>query len=135
MVPFNWVKERSLCSLECVFQIFGEVVDSDVKSSNALNREGVKFEIKTPAHNKLMVIRSHAVGHSAEMAGITFELLGDRISVQKRKRGSTEEIPLFSFAPSLNLDGECLVRVDGESEMLKLWQVSMKALEDLFFAF
>src|ERR1700730_4960936 len=135
VVPFDWVKERSECSLERVFHLFAEVVDSDVKSANALKRGGAKFQVKSQAIGKIMVMRTRPVGSTAEMAGVTFELMENHINVSKRRSKSTEAEAFFSFFPSLNLEGECLVRVEGESEMLKLWQVSRKALEDLFFGF
>jgi hypothetical protein len=133
MGNFNWVHARANCSLEGVFHILSEIVDSDVKQANALRRQGVKFSLNTEATSKIMVIRDRDLGGTKETTGVIFELLPDTISVTRKKHGALTEDSLFSAVPSLNEDGECLMEVKGKP--LKLWQMSRKALENLFFGF
>jgi hypothetical protein len=132
MGNFNWVHARAHCSLEGVFHILHEIVDSDVKDVNALKRQGVTFRLNTDATRKIIVARDRDLGGVIESTGIVFELFPDKITIA-HKQGALIDKSLFSAVPSLNEDGECLMEVNGKS--LKLWQVSRKALENLFFGF
>jgi hypothetical protein len=131
MVGFDWVKARSKCSLESVFQTLREVLDSDVKSVNGLNRVGVTFALNNSATNKLIISRERDYGGLSGGETVVFELLPNEIRVRD---GRTEK-HFFSAKPVLNQEGECLLEVTGELEPQRLWQVSRKALDDLFFGF
>ena len=132
MASFNWVQARSECSVERVFQILAEVVDSDVKAANALNRRGVTFHVNRDARGKLIVARNRDLGGFSDVTIVVFELEPGRIVVT-RKTANIDDKTLFSAAPSLNEQGQCLLEVAGDQ--LQLWQVSRRALEDLFFEF
>ena len=108
-------------------------MDSDVKTANALNRRGVKFKLNTEATGKIIVLRERDLGGFNESMAIVFELLPDKIAVTERRGPGFTEGALFCAAPGLNQEGECLLEIDGQP--LKLWQVSRKALENLFFGF
>lgn len=120
----DWVKARSACSSKRVFETLYEVVESDVKSANALNNLAAKFHV-THHHKKIIVSREEEDGDA--VTNIVFELSPGAITV---KQGPDK--PLFSARPRLSETGECLLEVDGT--LYQLWQVSQKALEDLFFA-
>jgi hypothetical protein len=135
MESVNWVANRAGCSIQRVFQILGEMVDTDVKEAEALNRRGVKFSLSKEVDTKLIVTRDRDLGGVSETDGVTFEVRAGKIRVTAGSKNMNERKPLFSFAPAFSQDGECLVQVEGESEPVKLWQVCRKALEDLFFGF
>ena len=135
MGGFDWVSTRSKCSLEQSFVLLSEIVDSDVKAANALKRRDVEFKINSEPTKKLVVIRDQDLGGMHGFINVVFELRADKITVFIRKGGEFLPVPMFSFVPSLNEEGECLYRIEGEEAQLKLWQVSRKALEDLFFGF
>jgi hypothetical protein len=125
---FNWVEARHACSLSEIFHTLKEVLKSDVASANGLKIQDVKFSCKTDATNKIIVGRSEVfpsgIAHGRE---IIFELLPAEIKV---KEGRTDK-HLFSAVPNLIDNGECLLEIDGRP--YQFWQVSRKALEDLFF--
>ena len=123
MEGFNWVKARSECSLKRAFQTLWEVVDSDVKTANALGFQAVGFHADFQ-HKKIIVTREE---NDDEVRRVVFELSSAAIIVRE---GQSKE--MFSAKPRLSEAGECMFQV-GES-LYKLWQISQRALEDLFFA-
>jgi hypothetical protein len=123
MEEVNWVKARSECSLKRTFQTLSEVVDSDVKTANGLGLQAVGFHAAFQ-HNRIIVRREE---NDDELRSVVFELSSAAIFVRE---GQSKE--MFSAKPRLSETGECLLEVDGQ--LYKLWQISQRALEDLFFA-
>ena len=129
---FDWVRERSKCCLSTVFNNLAEVLDSDVKTVNALGRKGVRFETTRPQPSKLIVVRERDFTGIIETDSVVFELTASRITAVQRN-GAGNPKSLFSASPNLTAEGNCVLEIDGTS--LRLWQVSRLALEDLFFGF
>ncbi|MGH9344855.1 MAG: hypothetical protein ACRD3Y_02300 [Bryobacteraceae bacterium] len=128
----DWVTARSKCSLAAVFETLMEVLDSDVKSRNALGAQGVRFLLTRPVGQKLIVVRERDFGGIPETDTVVFELTKAHVAATARNaRGDGK--PLFQAKPALNREGDCLLEVNGEE--LRLWQVSRLALEGLFFGF
>jgi hypothetical protein len=128
----DWVKARSNCSLARIFQTLAEVVDSDVQSVNSLARERVSFHINTQATDKIIVTRDREKGVAHDIRTIVFQLTN--FSITATAKGPTGEATgMFSAVPNLDENGECLLVVSGDP--FRLWQVSRKALEELFFNF
>jgi hypothetical protein len=121
-MDFNWVKARSECSVKRAFETLFEVVETNVKTANEL-RLGPKFHA-TYQHKKIIVTRED---NSDDLRNVVFELTSTAIIARE---GQSKQ--LFSARPRLNETGECLLEVDGS--LYKLWQISQKALEDLFFS-
>jgi len=119
----DWVTARSVCSLNRVFQTLYEVIDSDVKTANGLRLQGVGFHASFQ-HKKVVVTREE---NDDAVRAVVFELTPVSIVVRE---GKSKE--LFSAKPRLSDTGECMLEVDGQ--LYQLWQISQKALEDLFFA-
>lgn len=126
---FDWVKARSSCSLKAVFEVLSQVIASDVKSANDLNRPGVSFALTNPAEDQLMVARSGDADGGTEPPAVLFELRANEIVATLPHRGKT----LFYAKPVLDGTGECLLEIEGDHELKHPWQVSRKALDDLFF--
>ena len=130
----DWVKARSSCSLDAVFGVLREGIDSDIESINGLNRRSLKFYRNTEApEKKLIVIGERDVGGLSIQMSVVFELKEDRIVVSKRKGNTFAPESSFEGIPSLNEKGECLLRVD--DEYFRQWQFRQKGLEELFFGF
>ena len=111
------------------------MVHSDVKSVNALGRHGVKFDMRTLTEDKFIVSRVRDLGGIPESASVVFEL--NRLFIDVRQNADKV---IFSARPIMNPDGECLLDTGdrdamGESHLRTEWQVSRRALEDLFFGF
>lgn len=80
------------------------------------------------------MVRNRDLAGPIESTGVKFELRANEIAVSNIKTGMMHgATPAFSAVPRLNEDGECRLEVQGER--LQFWQVSRKALEDLFFGF
>jgi hypothetical protein len=136
MAGFNWVKARSECSLQRIFQTLAEVVDSDVKSANDLGRPNVSFHIDTQATGKIMVTRDRNMGAKNEVKSVVFALAQFSITVTT-KRLSGDPQSVLSVVPNMDENGECLLTIQDKAKLqpMKLWQVSRYFLEDLFFNF
>lgn len=118
---FSWVRRRHQCSIEHIFQVIVEQVDTDVKTANELRGEEV-FRVNR-LERKLMVANVKRPGDA-----VVLERFSYGIDV---RRGQHK--PLFRARPHLDEKGECLVEVEGGLHPLTPWQVSRRALEDLFF--
>ena len=117
--------------MDGIVHILVELLDGDVKAANKLKRKDIEFELNTQVKGKVIVTRKREMIGLMEATSVVFEFSSDSINVTQRI--GMEVKPLFEAKPGLNHDGECLLEVDGNP--LKLWQVSRKALEGLFFNF
>ena len=127
---FDWVTERHKCSLVTIFTHLSEVVDSDVKSAIAKLEDGDNISMNRPSEGKIVVVKSLGPRGSSQGDNVVFERAANCIIV---KKGGTNGKQLFTAKPFLLQNGMCKLEVQGETEPLELWQVSRKALEDLFF--
>jgi hypothetical protein len=127
---FDWVAERRKCSLGTIFTHLTEVVDSDVKSAQAKLEDGENITMNRPADGKIVVVKSFGPRGSSQGESVVFEVAANCIAV---KKGGPNGKELFTAKPFLLQNGMCKLEVKGEPEPLELWQVSRKALEDLFF--
>ena len=118
---FSWVKARSECSASAEFQAIRLDIQADVKLRNEqLVGSGRRLiEVHTVSNGDFFV-------HGFSGQTIAFLLEPDRIVVQDHDK------TLFTVTLTLNDDGECRFKIDGEGEF-KRWQVLYKALESLFF--
>jgi hypothetical protein len=117
---FDWVQECLKCSLEGAFQTLHEVIDNDVKT---MNRERPEIKI----HLESMVGGKFAVRKGDAPIAAVFELDFETRSINVRHGNKT----IFAAKPEMCPDGECRLKVN--SEYLRFWQVSKKALEELWF--
>lgn len=128
---FNWVKARAECSVGRIFLLLSEVVESDVKAIMELPGRNGTYQRTRVSETKFAVSRTQDFGGGIKQDdGVIFERASGAIVVTAKFAGSDER-QLFSAKPSLEPNGDCRLEVNDES--LELWQVSRKALEDLFF--
>ena len=81
----------------------------------------VSFKFENKGQRQFLIYRN------TPLAGVVFNLENDHISVQ-----DLEEKEMFMLTLTMNDDGECRFKIDGNGEF-KRWQVMRKALEELFF--
>jgi hypothetical protein len=131
MTPFDWVTARSECSIIRFFDLLRERVDSDVRKVSGLNKPGIVFRFDADiAPEKFMVSRERDLGGFKEQLSIVFERHEGKISA-RRRAAQINEI-LFDGIPTMNEEGECVFVID--KVPMRIWQVSPKALEELFFS-
>src|SRR5262245_26445116 len=123
----NWVKARAECSMAHLFMLLCETVDSDVKVAQSYDSLGQLFTNR-PNESKLIVGKKSRDG--MPLGGVVFEMTRTTITAWKSTNQGPQE--LFTAAPSFDAAGACRLRIGNET--LELWQVSRRALEELFFS-
>jgi hypothetical protein len=124
MSEFEWVNARAECSIGLIFEQLKTQVKKDVDARQAQSKGppfyyGFRFKVENDTI--IAMIEGHRLHES-----VTFRLSGNAIEVFGK-----DSQPLFSGTATINNDGECRLRVNGED--LELWQLRKKALEDLLF--
>jgi hypothetical protein len=123
VAKFDWVTERSSCSLPKVFQSLRLQVEEDVKTRNGLRPDNSPYEFSVKAD-----VADFTVFLQAKdlQTSVKFRLSEHAISVWDDKGN-----PMFEVTPLFTDDGECSLTVNGEKR--DFWQVRRMALDDLFF--
>jgi hypothetical protein len=120
---FDWVTERSSCSLPKVFKTLRLQIQEDVKSRNALRPDNspYEFSIAENAGDFTVTLQAKNVRQS-----VIFSLAEHAISVRDDKG-----TPMFDVSLTFTDEGKCRLIVNNQPR--ELWQVRRMALEELFF--
>lgn len=120
---FDWVTQRSSCSLPNVFKQLRLQIENDVKTRNALRPAYAPYEFSVSDIDAgfKVLLQSKDV----ELA-VTFTLADHGILVRDDKG-----VQMFEVKLSFSDQGECQLMVNGEAR--EYWQVRRLALEDLMF--
>ena len=123
---FDWVMERSKCSVAIEFFELRELADKNATlRSRQVSSTNIGFQVLvTPGNNNQFVVRRFGENSDAQIA---FNLNSDHILIVDPVNNRE-----FKVTVGLNDDGECRFRVNGEGEF-QLWHVLKKALDGLFF--
>jgi hypothetical protein len=126
----DWVTIRGTCSVEHLFRLLAETVDSDVKvMQERLNGSGLLLDCQTVSRSKVVVSKMNIASGITSGPNVVFEFTRAGITAQTNPEGKR----LFLAKPSFSATtGKCKLEIDGH--LLELWQVSRRALEDLFFS-
>jgi hypothetical protein len=121
---FNWVTERSACSLPKVFNTLRSQVEEDVKTRNAQRPKNSPYEFSVDETGG-----GFAVFFRAKDAdrSVKFSLAEHGILVRDDKDNQMFEVTL-----TFTDDGECRLNVNEEQRNLS--QVRRMALEELLFS-
>ncbi len=128
---FPWVQKRSECSLGKVFELLRQQVAQDVQVRQNV-RQSVSDIGGRPNYNHSFTITEARDSFTVMLEGnqlherVSFLLEPHSIKVS----GTNGEL-MFEAYPSLNADGQCIVKVDRRE--YPLWYMRMLALEKLFF--
>jgi hypothetical protein len=124
---FDWVTERSLCSLARVFERLGLEIQQDVDTRNAMRpaipQFGFEYAFEMVGDEKSFTVHLHAYKVHKSVA---FTLADGHIEVQDA------DARTFQATVGLNDDGACVLYVDGKER--SSWHVRKLALDHLFFA-
>jgi hypothetical protein len=120
---FDWVTERSSCSLPNVFKTLRLQVEEDVKARNALRPPNSPYEFSVAENNGgfTVLLKANDVHRS-----VVFSLAEHAILVRDGI-GS----PMFDVTLTFDDEGKCRLNVDAEQR--DFWQVRRMALEELLF--
>ena len=120
---FNWVSERSSCSLPKVFQALRAQVEEDVKTRNGLRPKNspYEFSVEEVESDFSVVFVSGDIRRA-----VTFSLAEHGILV----RGDKGE-QMFEVRLTFTDDGQCQMIVN--EKHIESWQVRRMALEELLF--
>jgi hypothetical protein len=130
----NWVKARAACSLPRIFEALTERLQRDVDNANELNRSGVRFRLNIQRRDLVIVARQRDLAGIPEAETVAFDLAPQEIRVRQVDMVGKEK-PLFAARPVLTEEGNCRLELSGDPQPKDLWQVSRRALQDLFFGF
>jgi hypothetical protein len=120
---FDWVTERSSCSLPKVFTALRVQVEADVKTRNGLRpgHSPYEFSVKEDNGEFAVLLKAQQLQQS-----VVFSLTDHAILVRDDKSN-----PMFEVTASFSERGECRLKVNGEER--DFWQVRRMALEELMF--
>src|SRR5687768_5027468 len=121
----DWVGARARCSTNHTFALLVETVDTDVKAMHGIGNS--LFELNRVAVSKIVVSRIATTGATIE--SVVFERTQTGVTIKKSESSAQ---PFLVAKVAVGFDGRCRYEVGGQ--LLELWQVSQKALEDLFFS-
>ena len=120
---FDWVTERSSCSLPKVFRDLRLQVEADVKTRNDLRPANSPYDFSVKENgDDFAVLLKTTDAHKS----VTFRLAEHAILVCDDKGDQMFEITL-----TFNDQGKCRLHVNKEER--ELWQVRRMALEDILF--
>jgi len=120
---FDWITERSSCSLPNVFKKLRLQAEEDVKVRNALrpNNSPYKFSVADTGGDFTVLLEAKDVHRSVILS------LAERAILVRDDKGN----PMFEVTLTFTEEGECRLNVNGEER--DFWQVRRMALEELLF--
>jgi hypothetical protein len=120
---FDWVTERSSCSLPKIFLTLRQQVEADVKARNGLRpaNSPYEFSVANKSGDFMAVLTAKESSRS-----VTFNLAEKAIVVL-----NNEGEKMFEISLAFTEKGECKLIVNKEER--ESWQVRRMALEDLMF--
>lgn len=120
---FDWVTERSSCSLPKVFKELSSQVQEDIKVRNGLRPANSPYEFSMTENvgEFTVLFRSEGMGRS-----VIFTLAEHGILVRDDQGN-----PMFEVTLTFTDEGKCRLNVNEQER--ELWQVRRMALEGLFF--
>ena len=124
---FNWVKARARCNPKRVFDDLIGVMKSDIASAE---EDGVDCAVECrPVCERMFEFKAQLPPRGVHTTYILVELDKDIIVIYRDKRTPNQVI--LEAKPYLSDSGDCLLEIEDKS--YRLWQVSRRVLEDLFF--
>ena len=120
---FDWVTERSSCSLPKVFDALRVQVEADVKTRNGMRPSNSPYEFSVKEDNGEFAVLLKA---QQLQQSVVFRLADHAILVRDDKSN-----PMFEVTAAFSDRGECRLKVNGEER--DFWQVRRMALEELMF--
>ena len=124
----NWVRRRARCERAQLFERLRDRIGRDVNRANK-HLGAQTFSIRDDTESD-----SFVVIHNRREVGVVFELINDRIDVDQYAKHAGPHRRSFKITWEWDADNrQCRHLIDNGSEHHELWEISKRALEDLFF--
>lgn len=120
---FDWIKERSACSLPKVFSTLREQIERDVNTRNGLRPKTAPYQFLVKEDINEITVSLEA----PELRSSVVFNLGDHAISVRDNQGNR----MFEVTVSFDDAGRCRLQVNGQER--ESWQVRRMALEDLMF--
>ena len=120
---FDWINQRSNCSLPRVFATLRSQIEQDVKTRNSLRPSFAPYEFSLSEDTAEIVVRLQA---KDLQKSVVFSLGEHAICVR-----DDEGNRMFDVTLTFDDAGRCKLNVNGQER--DFWQVRRMALEDLMF--
>ena len=120
---FDWVAQRTACSLPRVFRIMMDDVETDVKARNDLRPQNAPYKFSIDEKGNVFTVILEAADFRRT---VTFQLEDHAILVLDSSGNQMFEVTLV-----FTDEGKC--RMKAKEENREAWQVRRMALEDLLF--
>lgn len=130
----NWVKVRSECTPDKVFEKIREAAVKDLDEWKSINpKRAETIELSKVSHGfRVGTTERDIFSHHAVLYHLKVKNGEHRIEV-KRIVGKQEEARLI-FRVCFSVDGECIIhKYDDKDSVMSIWQLNRLALEGLFF--
>ena len=128
-INFDWVAERSKCSIHQVFKQLELEIEEDVTKRKSLLglKTQTQFSISTLTSNRFSVIRVDDP-ISCLSVQVDFALVDGKITAQSQQYNVD-----LAATITLNNEGRCKLKIGNDE--LEHWQFRRMALEALFFGY
>jgi hypothetical protein len=120
---FDWVTERSNCSLPKVFNTLRQQIEADVKTRNGLRPELAPYEFSIAESGDHFTV----VLAAKELRKAVVLSLKDHAIVVADDTGET------MFEVTLTFDDAGACRLNAREQQWEFWQIRRMALEELLF--
>ena len=124
---FDWIKQRSDCSLPKVFATLRAQIEQDVHTRNSLRPKTAPYEFSMTENLNEITVRLQSDGPQSELQKSVIFDLGDHAISVRDDAGNR----LFEVNLAFDDTGKCRLNINGEER--DFWQVRRMALEDLMF--
>jgi hypothetical protein len=121
---FDWITERSSCSLPRVFSTLRTQIERDVKTRNSLRPKNAPYEFSVGEDTTEITVRLMA---NELQKSVIFSLAEHAISVRDDQGNR-----MFEVTVTFDDNGNCRLNVNGAERTF--WQVRRMALEELMFS-
>jgi hypothetical protein len=121
---FDWVTQRSQCSLPKIFKTLRQEIEQDVKTRNGLRPANSPYEFSVVENGSDFSV---ALKLNGMQTSVTFSLTDHTIVVRDDKDKTQFEVTI-----AFDDEGACKLYVNEEER--HMWQVRRMALEELMFS-
>ena len=125
--PFDWVSERSACTLPKIFATLRSEVGQDVATRNSLRPNIAPYEFSmTDDINTFTVLLK-----AKELQRSVIFTLADHAIVVRDGQSNDQSTQMFEVTLAFDDAGKCRLKIDAQER--EFWQVCRMALEELMF--